>query len=624
MHDHFYSNERSLDYFNSIPFPMHIWKMEDDILLLFGYNETAFLTTKGKIHDFLGNSAKIFYKNHLYILKDLRNCIEKKIEIIDEIKIKSKKFKNPTYFIFYFKYIEPDLVSVLIEDITLFKNTESSLKSERERANLYLNTADIIILALDIEGNIILLNKKGYKVLGYQEHELIGKNWFECFIPKSNREEIFKVFKKIISGDIKPVEYYENLIITKSGKEKIIAWNNQILYGKNREIIGTISSGEDITLKKSTEQKLEESENKFKKIIENMPIGVHMYLRDKQGNLIFSGSNSAANKILGRNFDKYIGNNIEDIISEALFLKLSQKFKDVAKSGGFFHREKLSYENGFFNGVLDTINFQTSPNQMVSLFMDITDTIKAERKIKNSMKKYKNAYNKAEFYRDLFTHDINNILHSLLLATEITRKTITNKNNLKEYDQFFRMMSEQIERGKILVKNINKLSLLDEKEMTIAPIELINPLKKMIDRIKEIYKLKNMVIETEIPSVEIYINGNDFIIDIYENLLFNSIKHNKNDPIRIKVKIFKTKIKDDDFVRLEFVDNAKGIPDIEKKKIFAKNKDVVIKTRRIGIGLSIVKKIVNRFKGKIWIEDRIKGNYKEGSSFILIFPIIQN
>ena len=64
MHDNFYFNERSLDYFNSIPFPMHIWKMEDDILLLFGYNETAFSTTKGKIHDFLGDSAKIFYKNH--------------------------------------------------------------------------------------------------------------------------------------------------------------------------------------------------------------------------------------------------------------------------------------------------------------------------------------------------------------------------------------------------------------------------------------------------------------------------------------------------------------------------------------------------------------------------------
>jgi PAS domain S-box-containing protein len=145
-------------------------------------------------------------------------------------------------------------------DLTKHKGIWGKLREERNKAQQYLNIAGVIIVAIDDRGVVTLINKKGCDVLGYKEEEIIGKNWFDLCVPESVREERKDTFKEVMDGKIEEAEDYENLILTKSGEERMIAWHNTTLTDEKGRIIGTLSSGEDITLRKQTEEEMIKSE----------------------------------------------------------------------------------------------------------------------------------------------------------------------------------------------------------------------------------------------------------------------------------------------------------------------------------------------------------------------------
>lgn len=145
-------------------------------------------------------------------------------------------------------------------DLTKHRGLWGKLREERNKAQLYLNIAGVIIVAINENGIVSLINKKGCAVLGYQEDEIIGKNWFDLCVPEDAREERKKTFTKVMAGEQDEVEDYENIIMTKSGEERIIAWHNTTLIDENGHIFGTLSSGEDITKRKQAEEELLQSE----------------------------------------------------------------------------------------------------------------------------------------------------------------------------------------------------------------------------------------------------------------------------------------------------------------------------------------------------------------------------
>ncbi len=141
-------------------------------------------------------------------------------------------------------------------DLTKHKGLWAKLREERNRAQQYLNIAGVIIVAIDENGLITLINRKGCEVLGYKEEEIIGKNWFDLCVPENSREKRKETFRKVMTGEEEEEEDYENTIITKSGEARIVAWHNTTLHDEKGRIIGTLSSGEDITKRKEAEVEL--------------------------------------------------------------------------------------------------------------------------------------------------------------------------------------------------------------------------------------------------------------------------------------------------------------------------------------------------------------------------------
>jgi len=175
-------------------------------------------------------------------------------------------------------------------DITEYNRTARELLEERDKVKMYLDLVGSIVIALDENGKVTLINKKGLEMLGCTTRGVIGKNWFDKFIPKKIRKELLGYFKEIISGKMKRFEYIKNAILTKKGEEKMVSWHNTLLKDADGRVKGTLSAGIDITehlesegKRKILDKELSKSNKRLRQLVLRDPhtgLYNHRYLAD--------------------------------------------------------------------------------------------------------------------------------------------------------------------------------------------------------------------------------------------------------------------------------------------------------------------------------------------------------
>lgn len=114
----------------------------------------------------------------------------------------------------------------------------------------------LVVVGLDRAGNVEYVNPFFLELSGYTQDEVIGKNWFENFLPLEQRKQVQGCFSEVLEQDNHP--HYQNPILTKSGEKRAIAWNNTLLRTPQDEIISTMSIGEDITERQAIERMKDE------------------------------------------------------------------------------------------------------------------------------------------------------------------------------------------------------------------------------------------------------------------------------------------------------------------------------------------------------------------------------
>lgn len=213
---------------------------KNGIILKFTNNTPNFIASKKDIFSVISN-----------VKKDENCCGEKKqfSNCIYDVVLKSDDIKK---VIRLFPFELENFYLIFAEDITEKLLIEEYLNERIKTLSNYLEFAPVFFVVLNKNGNIEYINHWALKSLGYKLKDVIQKNWFELFIPEDIKEEIKGVFQNIMEGKIELVSTYENVVLTKDGRQIDVLWENKLLL-KDGVPSGTISVGVDITDKKIRE-----------------------------------------------------------------------------------------------------------------------------------------------------------------------------------------------------------------------------------------------------------------------------------------------------------------------------------------------------------------------------------
>lgn len=202
-------------------------------------------------------------------------------------------------------------VEAVARDITSSLQDKKELIRKKEFLQKLLDTANSVILTLNPDQTVKYCNKELCQMLGLSEKEVIGKNWFNNFLPQRMREEIRCLFLCILEGVSLDWKVHENPILCRDGKEKIILWSNNIILDENGRIDCVLSIGQDITERRKIELQKDEYQKRFESAINSNPV-VAIQGYDRDGTILHW--NKASEKLYGFNKERVQGKRIQDIL----------------------------------------------------------------------------------------------------------------------------------------------------------------------------------------------------------------------------------------------------------------------------------------------------------------------
>jgi len=500
------------------------------------------------------------------------------------------------------------------KDITDRKSIENQLRSSKTfLSNVFTSIQDGISI-LDKDLNIIQVNP--IMELWYSHSmPVLGKKCYEVYHERNKPCEICPSLQALRSGQ----PAYE--VVPKIGpKQKITGWLDLYSFPlfdeEGGQIIGVIEYVREISERVKAEQRLRDSEIKYKYLFENAQVGLY-WSRISDGKFI--ECNEIFAKLFGYETREEL---LEDYIATEHYVyptKRDEMLEAIRKNKEIRDSEILVTKRDDTPIWLSvSARMFEKENKIEGAVIDITKRKKAEQELKESEVRYKKAYDKADFYKDLLAHDVSNIFNNINASIQLIELWKEDSEMSNNNGDMIEIIKQQLERGASLVSNVRKHSEIEEGDNLVKSIDAINVINESIENVLSRFQYRKIEINfektNEIPNVK----GGDLLIDAIENILINGALHNESDMIKIWINVSEVHKDAEKFVKLEFKDNGIGIIDDRKKAIFERNYNKDKSTGGMGIGLSLVKAIINSYDGKVKVYNRVMGDHTKGSIFVVL------
>ena len=371
---------------------------------------------------------------------------------------------------------QPAIMSV-DRDITERKRLEAAHRS------LVDNSLQGLVIMVPFR--IIFANQAFADISGYTIDELLNLSSYKIMklVHPDDQKLVWGRLKERLDGKNVPNRYVFRGI-RKNGELRWLELSGTSFEYKGQQAIqGTFI---DITDRKIAEQKLHESEEKYRLISENANDLIAMlnnkwrfvYINEEVHKRFLGYSKK---NLIGKHLGLFIHpddiRHVIDVIRENWKKRegsTNLRFKKIDGTYIWLEVRGVTLRNA--NGELIGI----------TVSRDITERLVFEKKLEESKKKYYKAYNKITFYKDLFTHDVNNLFQIINSSAELIENNCYNITEFEQIKKFIRTIKDQVLKGAKLVKNIHLLSVLEDNLFKLRGVGVFRILNKSVDFIKNL------------------------------------------------------------------------------------------------------------------------------------------
>jgi PAS domain S-box-containing protein len=243
-------------------------------------------------------------------------------------------------------------------------------------------------------------------------------------------------------------------------------------------------------------------------------------------------------------------------------------------------------------------------------FMGVVEDITRRKQSEEALNKAKS---RAELYLDLMGHDISNMNQAMMGYLEMAQELL----DLKGQEELIERPLEIIHHSSRLIASVKKLEKAQSGKYPLKIVDLGPVLKEVADAYATV---PGRAIKIKYTPVEGYcVRANDLLKDVFDHLLDNAIRHSTG-PLEVDLAVEAVAQDGRSCYRVSVTDNGPGIPDELKRKIFRLVDEATGSPGRRGLGLYMVRTLVESYNGRAWVEDRVPGDYHKGSRFVVLLP----
>lgn len=520
-------------------------------------------------------------------------------------------------------------------DITENKLIAMALHQSEEIYRNLVERSNDVIYEVNLKGKINFISPVIEKLLGFKPEYLIGRNFIDYVYEPDRRI----LAQELLREDSLVNPYVEYRYVNRTGILRWVRSSTFTLY-ENDVPVGKTGTIIDITEKKRAEEKLEQQNELMKAILKAMPDLV--FIMDNNGTYLEYYADNVEELLAPKN--ELIGMNLRDLFDNETAKRHIKKIRECIQK-----KDVINYDYTItFNGVLifyevrlillsdnkvlrfvrDITKRKSAENEILNLNVNLENKIKertaqlaktnlellkeieGRNRVEDDLKKARQDAEEANLAKSEFlsrmSHELRTPMNSILGFAQLLEM-----NELLPKQK--KSVKHILHSGKILLDLINEVLDISRIEsgrlsLSIEPVPLESVIKEIVDVVYLLAKAKQIKIElTDSPLSKLYIKSDrQRLKQILINLINNAIKYNKiGGLVSIKTELVPGLYENSQRIRISIIDKGIGISPEDLKKIFTPFERIGAEksqTEGTGLGLTVVKKLVEAMGGKIGVE----------------------
>ena len=322
--------------------------------------------------------------------------------------------------------------------------------------------------------------------------------------------------------------------------------------------------------------------------------------------LNFVYSNPASTKWTGFTKEEILSSNPKNLFAPHRLDEVRKYIDTIVEEGFLTYEMEITLRDGTFLPVELSSSFITIGDERFILTSgrEIAERVEARKEKEERMKE-------KTLLLDILTHDLRNYISVLWGCISQT---------LDEEDVTIEEIKASVSRAKAsLAKTdalLDDISVLMKKDIEftyeLRPVNILNNIHKCQSSLEDMYPLKDIQLNTDKVDPKQNVLADMLFEQLIFNILSNSVKNTPSKAVRIDVG---TEDKQDGKIIISIADFGKGITQDKRRKIFERYGEFRKKGSGSGLGLFIIQTLIERYKGQVWIENTIKGDYTKGTTF---------